>query len=408
MWRDLTLDPADSRYVKTVLNDPQSGSRLATVTEPNLSGAQCGVAGEPISLQGGTGFLRCGRSGLATLRPEHFSGESSPPDKPWGLAALAPTDEVSIVAAPDIMPKPVVFPPIKKPQPPRCDALDAEPSPPSIPEEPLEFPPQFSPQEIVSLQAALIQHCESLKDRMAILDSLDRAATAEVIAWRKNFTSKYAALYYPWLLGPDPLELEGLLRAIPPSCHVAGIYARGDQRVGVHKPPANEVVELVNDVRRQIDDDVHGLLNDEAVNVIRPYNGRGIRVAGARTLSDDLEWRYVNVRRLMTMIEEAIDESTQWTVFEPNNPDLWRDIERVARGFLDRLWSRGMLDGTTAEDAYFARCDETTNPPEETAAGRVICLVGARPPWPAEFVVVRIGKTQGGTEITELNGGRNA
>jgi hypothetical protein len=411
MWRDLTLDPKDSRYVKTTLNDRQSGSRLVMVTEPELTGAQCGVAPafmDAISLQGGMGFLKCGRSGLATLRPEHFSGETSLPDRPWGLATLVAIDEVSIVAMPDMMPKPVVFPPVKKPRPPRCDALDAEPAPPSIPEEPLEFPPQFSQQEIVALQSALIQHCESLKDRMAVLDSLDRAETADVIAWRNNFTSKYAALYYPWLQAPDPLELEDLLRAVPPSGHVAGIYARGDQRVGVHKPPANEVVEAVNDVRTQVDDVVHGLLNDQSVNVIRPYNGRGIRVAGARTLSPELEWRYVNVRRLMTMIEEAIDEATQWTVFEPNNPDLWRDLDRVARNFLDRLWRRGMLDGATAEEAYFVRCDETTNPPEETDAGRVICLIGVQPPWPAEFVVVRIGKTQSGTEITELNGGRNA
>jgi len=206
---------------------------------------------------------------------------------------------------------------------------------------------------------------------------------------------------------PDPLRLEGLLRAVPPSGHIAGIYARGDQRVGVHKPPANETLVAVNDVQPQIDDRAHAQLTDQSVNVIRYCNGRGIRVAGARTLSNDLNWRYVNVRRLMIMIEEAIDEATQWTVFEPNNQDLWRDIDRVARSFLDGLWRRGMLDGATAADAYDVRCDETTNPPEETNAGRVTCLIGVQPPWPAEFVVVRIGKTEGGTEIAELSGGRN-
>lgn len=409
MWRDLTVNPKDSRYVKTVLNDRQNGSRLVMVTEPDaLTSSRYSAAADAISLQGEMKFMKRGGNGLATLRPEHFSGELSPPDSPWGLATLVAIDEVSIVAMPDIMPKPVIEPLDQKPRPPRCDLLDAEPLPPPIPVAPLEFPPQFSPQEIATLQAALIQHCESLKDRMVVLDPPDRAMTAEVLAWRNNFTSKYAALYYPWLLAPDPLEVEGLLRAVPPSGHVAGIYARGDQSVGVHKPPANEVVEAINDVRTQVDDVVHGVLNDQGVNVIRPYSGRGIRVAGARTLSRDLEWRYVNVRRLMTMIEEAIDEATQWTVFEPNNPDLWLDIDRVVRSFLDALWRRGMLDGATAEEAYFVRCDETTNPPEETHAGRVICLVGVQPPWPAEFVVVRIGKTQGGTEITEMNGGRNA
>jgi phage tail sheath protein FI len=127
-----------------------------------------------------------------------------------------------------------------------------------------------------------------------------------------------------------------------------------------------------------------------------------VRVAGARTLTPpSSEWRFVNVRRLLIMIEEAIDEQTQWTVFEPNNRDLWSDIERVARSFLETLWHRGMLDGASPEEAFSVRCDESTNPPSETDVGRVICEIGVLPPWPAEFVVVRIGKTDGGTEIIE-------
>ena len=219
--------------------------------------------------------------------------------------------------------------------------------------------------------------------------------------WRNQFDTRYGALYFPWLRVPDPLQLEGILRSVPPSGHVAGIYARGDLRLGVHKPPANEELEGVKDVQVEVDDISHGALNDVGVNVIRTYRGRGVRVAGARTLSSDAEWRYVNVRRLLIMIEEALDEQTQWTVFEPNNPDLWRQMDRVARSFLQRLWRRGMLDGATPEEAYSVRCDEATNPPQETDAGRMICEIGVLPPWPAEFVVVRIGKTEGGTEILE-------
>jgi hypothetical protein len=341
-----------------------------------------------------------------------LSSENSPLHKPWGLAALEAIDEVSIVAMPDIMPKPVVKTSGIKPKPVHCDVLDAEPVPPLIPELPMEFPPVFTPTEIDLLQAALIQHCESLKDRVAILELLEEGDervndVTDVIGWRNKFNSKYASLYYPWVLMPDPLKLQGLLRAIPPSGHVAGIYARGDRRIGVHKPPANELVEAVKDVKTEVDETIHGILNDNSVNVIRTFSGRGIRVAGARTLSRDTDWLYVNVRRLLIMIEEAIDEATQWTVFEPNNPDLWREIDREVRSFLNTLWRRGMLDGATAEDAYFVRCDETTNPPEEVENGRVTCLVGVQPPWPAEFVVVRIGKTQGATEIVELRGGRD-
>ncbi|MBS1789181.1 MAG: phage tail sheath family protein [Acidobacteria bacterium] len=403
VFRNLEFEEADSRSThKTIetINDLQGGSRLVTVTAlPEFAIEK--VMGEQHEDRF---FLEGGQDGLATLTPEHFIGEMSSPDQPLGLAALAKIDEVSIVAIPDIMPKRVIQPRTKS-LPPRCDLLDAESPPPGRRPEQLEFPPAFDEAQILDLQLALIRHCESLKDRVAVLDSLNQVRPDRVINWRALFNTKYGALYHPWLMAPDALNLEGLLRPVPPSGHIAGVYARSDLRVGVHKPPANEEIEAANNVGRQIDDIIHGLLNDESVNVIRPYNGRGIRVAGARTLSRDPEWRYVNVRRLMTMIEEAIDEGTQWIVFEPNNQALWRDIDRVVRNFLEGLWRRGMLDGATSDDAFFVRCDETTNSPEDTEAGRVICMIGVQPPWPAEFVVVRIGRTQGATEIVELGGG---
>ena len=409
LWRDLTMQPSQPRYVEMVLNDPQTGSRL--VSAQDLGSPAPFLENTPSprarNLRAGTGRLAGGRDGLATLRPAHLSGEGAPPDRPWGLATLEVIDEVSIVVMPDIMPKPVASVRRKKP-PLRCDVLDGEPAPPPVPETPLEFPPPFSNGQILALQYALIGHCEKLKDRVTILDPRPSDVTPEqVIAWRNQFDTKYAALYYPWLRVPDPLGLEGLLRPVPPSGHVAGVYARADQQVGVHKPPANERIEGAQDVSTPVDDIAHGDLNDRAVNVIRSYNGRGVRVAGARTLSSDMEWRYVNVRRLLIMIAEAIDEGTQWTVFEPNNPDLWREVDRVARSFLDGLWRRGMLDGATAEEAYFVRCDETTNPPEDTELGLMICLIGVQPPWPAEFVIVRIGKTESGTEILEETGVNN-
>jgi phage tail sheath protein FI len=182
---------------------------------------------------------------------------------------------------------------------------------------------------------------------------------------------------------------------------MAGIYARVDNRVGVHKPPANEPIEYAQDVTVTFDDVIHGNLNEQRVNAIRPLAGRGLRGLGARTLSSDPDWRYVNVRRLIIMIEEAIDQQTQWIVFEPNNPKLWRDTDRVVRSFLNSLWQRGMLDGPTAADAFSVKCDSATNPPEVTDAGIMICQIGLQPPWPAEFVVVRIGKTENGTQVLE-------
>jgi phage tail sheath protein FI len=191
---------------------------------------------------------------------------------------------------------------------------------------------------------------------------------------------------------------------VPPSGHIAGVYARVEALVGPHKPPANEVLDAALDVTVAVDDLIHGRLNDGQVNVLRAYAGRGLRVAGARTLSSESEWRYVNVRRLMLMIERSLEAGTQWLVFEPNNPALWRDFERVLRGFLDDLWRRGMLDGATAAQAYSVACDISTNPPAETDAGRLIAVIGVQPPWPAEFVVARIGKTENGIQVMEGRG----
>jgi len=422
IWRDLSLSSGDARNAKDLINDPSSGSRLVEIEI---------LSSTPTFPLDVVGRLKDGSDGLRTLKIDHFTGTSMPGPEAGGLAALELIDEISIVAIPDIMRKPPVTPHETKPRPPDCNFLNRDEFK-KLSEKPLqwqtrdccrpeieaaalpaeerqqEMPRAFSREEVQELQRALIAHCERLKDRVAVLDTplVDPATGEEMTpelakSWRLGLDTKYGALYFPWLRVPDPLQLEGQLRSIPPSGHVAGIYAKGDRLIGVHKPPANEELESVKDVQVVLDDIAHGALNDAGINVIRDYRGRGVRVAGARTLSSDTEWRYVNVRRLLIMIEEAIDEQTQWTVFEPNNPDVWRSIDRVVRAFLDRLWRRGMLDGATPDAAYSVRCDETTNPPEETARGRVICEVGVLPPWPAEFVVVRIGRTEGATEILE-------
>lgn len=378
LWRD--LDPAG-------LDALNAGSRLVEASlPPDASGAPP---------RAGRYRLTGGADGLATLRPDHLIA---------GLAALETVDEVAIVALPDIMPVPRVEPRTKR-RPPRCDDLCAEVTE-ELPEEPLEFPPALDDAAIARLQNALIAHCERLRDRVAVLDVPPSAVTPrDALAWRRDLDSSFAALYYPWLRVPDPLELEGLLRAVPPSGHVAGIWARSDLRVGVHKPPANEALETVEDVLFRLGDEDHGDLNEAGVNAIRPSGGRGIRVAGARTVSSDPLLRYVNVRRLLLMIAEAVDEGTQWTVFEPNDPRLRREIDRVVRSFLDGLFRRGVLDGAKADEAYSVRCDESTNPPAEVEAGRLICQIGVQPPWPAEFVIVRLAKSVSGVELLEAGRG---
>ena len=425
-WLDLSMDPGDARFVGRVLNDARAGSRL--VLFGRLCGSKDTRPGPPALRQPGllAAQLRMapyappdalpGRDGLSTLRVEHLAGDEADEQRAWGwtrlakdqrrqvwgLARLAEVDEIGIIALPDIMDKPRVEPRPVEPGPLDCAVLDNPQPKPSPVDVSREYPPALNDTDMARLQRALVRQCETLHDRFAILDPrIGDESPTQVLNWRRQFETRYAALYYPWLRVPDPLELDSVLRLVPPSGHVAGVYARGDLRVGVHRPPANVEVESALDVATRVNDAQHGDLNDQGVNVIRPYNGRGIRVAGARTLSSDPLARYVNVRRLLIMLVEAFESQTQWATFEPNNPDLWREADRAARSLLDDLWRRGALDGATAEAAYSVRCDAATNPPAETEAGRMICEIGVQPPWPAEFVIVKIGRTESGTELIE-------
>jgi hypothetical protein len=423
-WPNLSFLKDDPRFVTQLLNDPINGSKLVHVIS---CAAQAPGSPAPL-LRSRVYRLTDGCDGLAHLSTAHLTGEEANENQTWGLATLQSIDEVAVVAIPDIMPTP--RPTGNQPSPPpipACSMLNGPaPRSPAPLQEP-EFPPGFDVRE---LQNSLVRHCEKLKDRIAILDARPdnpvngltgqvafRAYKAEaewrptpeaVLVWRQDFDTSYAALYFPWLKVPDPLSTEGRLWTVPPCGHVAGVYARVEQQVGVHKPPANEVLEGVEDVSAATDDTSHGLLNDQGINVIRSFNGRRIRIAGARTLSSDPLWQYVNVRRLFLMIERAINSSTQWTVFEPNNPTLWLEIDRAVRSFMESLWRRGFLDGASREEAYSVRCDASTNPPWETDNGRAICEVGLLPPWPAEFVLLRIGITPSGAEILNAVGAANA
>ena len=317
-----------------------------------------------------------GRDGLSTLTTEHLVGRRDG-DREWGIAALERIDDVAMVAVPDLMAGQL---------PTGGESVFAK-----VP----------TPEQIQDAQIEVINSCLRRRDRVAILDMppVNRRHVRNMqAAWPRQ---SVAAVYHPWIVVDDPLRLTAVVRHIPPSGHVAGMIARVDRRRGVHKPPANEALEGVFDVRELLDDQAHGELNDALVNAIRPVPGRGVRVLGVRTLDPDIRWRYLNVRRLFTAIEETLDEQMQWVTFEPNSPRLWRDIDRAVRGLLERLYRAGMLDGATSDDAYLVRCDATTNPEWDTDDGRVTCEIGLQPPYPAEFVVVRIGITRSGIQVEE-------
>ena len=378
VWPELSLGPADAQFYGAVINDPVRGSQVVNLTAD--AGAAVGTG--MVTLSGGA-------DGLAGLQFEHFIGDNSPPGQPWGLGALDSVAEVAIVAIPDAVNHPV----------PTAAAAAAAG----------ERPPHLCPDQTAALYNALLVSCAGHR-RFALLDEpCQTDLPAAALKWKLRLqagstATAYGSLSYPWLLGTDPLGEAGAVLAMPGSGHLAGIFARTDLTVGVHKAPANATVVGALDVAWAVDETARAQLNAASVNVITARPGRGIRQMGARTLDPGTTWRYINVRRLISMIELSLASGLAWLVFEPNTPSLQAAVEREIRAFLLALWQRGALDGAQATDALNVRCDDTTTTPDDVAAGRLICLVGVQPPIPAEFVTVRIAVTEAGVQVVGEQG----
>ncbi|NEB05160.1 phage tail sheath subtilisin-like domain-containing protein [Streptomyces sp. SID13726] len=300
--------------------------------------------------------------------PAEYLGDSA--DR-TGFGGLEAVDEISMVAVPDLM---AAY---------QRGVIDLE--------------------AVKAVQLGLIAHCELMGDRVAVIDPPPGLNARQIRVWRQEtagYDSKYAALYYPWIKTFDPAS--GQSRLIPPSGHVSGVWARNDSERGVHKAPANEVVRGAVDLETQITRGEQDLLNPIGVNCIRAFPGRGIRVWGARTLSSDPAWRYLNIRRYFNYLEESILIGTQWVVFEPNDHALWARIRRNISAFLVNEWRSGALFGQRPEEAYYVKCDEETNPPESVDVGRVVCEIGIAPVKPAEFVIFRLAQfSSGNGELEE-------
>jgi phage tail sheath protein FI len=295
---------------------------------------------------------------LVSVSPGDFEG--STPDR-TGLGGLEAIDDVTMLVVPDLMSAH------------QKGMIDLE--------------------GVQAVQTAMMLHCERMGDRVAILDCPPNMKPQDIENWRvnvANYDSSFAALYYPWLRVFDPVAGKSIL--MPPSGHMAGIWARNDGTRGVHKAPANEVVGGALDVEFQITRGEQDGLNPVGINCIRAFPGRGIRVWGARTLSSNPSWTYLNVRRLFNMIEKSIDGGTQWVVFEPNDFALWQKIVRTIGAFLNMQWRAGALFGATPAQAFYVKCDAETNPPEARDLGMVTTEIGIAPVKPAEFVIFRISQ----------------
>jgi len=348
---NLSMDPRHSRYVISTLAGAGADAEvlLPPTSSPTPPPDNRPAAGGPTNLANGSD------ENLAGIGPADYAN---------GLDALREVDEVSLVAIPD-----------------RTDA---------------------------TVQSNMIAHCQAMTDRFAILDPPPNLGVAEIQAHRATLASDrgFAALYYPRIVSPNPLAGASGQTAtvlVPPSGHIAGLYARTDENKGVHKAPANELLQSVVAVERTINETDHGLLNETSVNVIRFFRGKGHRVWGARTIAppDRTQWRYVNVRRLLLFIEESIQEGTEFAVFEPNNEALWETLKRQVTGFLTQVWRAGALVGTKPEEAFRVKVDAELNPEQTRALGQLIIEVRVAPTTPAEFIVFQIIQQPGKTIIDE-------
>lgn len=389
----LSMDPSHTRYFVDMINGK---SVLVTVEDlysitpvpynmPHVMKVKEADGTPDNRLEGGA-------DGIETLAAEDFTGSEL---SRRGLATFESIDEITSLAVPDIVysQKTVIRSMIHS-GPCEDDVFESAE---------VYSTHSLGESDIDEIHAALITQCEKLGDRVAVLDFPEGLEIDDILTWRKKYNSKYAFAYYPWIEVPDPLKInETGVRLIPQSGHVLGIFAKSDATYGVHKAPANEIVTNCTGLEVVYSDSQQARLNHEGINCIRSFTGRGIRVWGARTLSYDPLWRYVNVRRLLIMIEKSIDQSTQWAVFESNDFNLRLGLWNTTTWFLRQLWKEGGLAGATQDEAFVITCNEKNNPPEVIDAGQVITEIQVAPTVPAEFITVRITKSEGAAEIMEV------
>jgi uncharacterized protein len=357
---NVTTDKRAKNAVTTVVNEASEFIRIEEVGKGSL--AELKPRAGSIQLSGGGAVAPAPR-----LAPDDYVGDAA--DR-TGFGGLEAIDNVTMVCVPDIM---AAY---------QQGSLDLE--------------------GVKAVQLGVIAHCELMGDRMAILDPPPGLNAQQIKEWRVDvagYDSKYATMYWPWIKVFDPAT--GTNQYVPPGGAVAGVWGRSDDTRGVHKAPANEVIRGALDIELNITKAEHDQLNPEGINCIRSFPGRGIRIWGARTLSSDPSWRYINVRRLFNYLEKSILNGTQWVVFEPNDMDLWGRIRRTISSFLTRVWRDGALFGATPDEAFFVKCDSETNPADVIDAGQVVCLIGVSPVKPAEFVVFKLSQFSAGSAVEE-------
>jgi len=327
-------------------------------------------------------------NGLANLRPDDFIGDDA---QRTGLGGLAPLEGVQMIVVPDLM----------------AGLWQREEVPGGEGDAPEKLViDEKRKQAILDAQCMLVAHCERAGNRMAILDPIPGLTPQEMNETTLNtpYNSDFGqgAIYYPWIKIVDPMR-RGQQLFVPPSGHIAGVWARVGVERGVHKAPANEFLRGAVDLEVAVTKGEQELLNPNGINCIRSFPGTGIKIWGARTLATvgNPSWKYINVRRLFNYLKDSLDRGMQWAVFEPNDPDLWGRVRRTVSAFLLTEWREGKLFGISPEEAFYVKCDAETNPQETIDLGRLYMEIGINPVKPAEFVILRLGQWSGGGSASE-------
>lgn len=350
VFRNLQMSPLSRRNVARVVNEQ---SQLIRIEDLGATSPLPNNLPRLTQLEKLTG----GRDGTEGMTVEDFVGHDNGMDDRRGVLSLGHVEDVGLVLVPDAM---------------------------------LAYQHMTAPQardHVQRIHDAVIDLCERMQDRFAILDLPDVRDVEEVRRMRQHRDSSFAAYYFPWLVVPGAQDQPVKQ---PPGGHIAGVFARSEIQIGVHKAPANEQIFGVTQLTLPLSDDHVGQLNAEGINTIRSFTGRGIRIWGARTCANEPEWRYINVRRLFIMLRRAIESGTQWISFEPNTPSTWSLIQREVSLFLDDLYSKGYFAGDKSSDAYIVKCDAETNSHEIVDSGRLIVEIRVAPALPAEFILFTI------------------
>jgi hypothetical protein len=396
-FRHLQMSPLSRRYAPRVINEQSQLIRLVDLASPSPPPHNLPAVTPSEKLAGGrdgTDEYVDEAGERRWMSAEDFVGYDLGLNERTGLKTLEHVDEVGLLVVPDAM---LAY---------------------------SHMPVSDARRFVRRVYDEMIAVCERTSDRFALLDMPDTRSVEEVRQIRHGDVgrqkseapqiSSYAAYYYPWLLVQTP---DGKTVRVPPSGHVAGVYARCEIRTGVHKAPANEPLQGVTQLSVALTDDHIGQLNQDGVNTLRAFGapppgisladatrpdernpshmvtGRGIRIWGARTLSSDPDWRYINVRRLFIMLRKSLIAGTQWVTFEPNTPSTWSVLTREISVFLRGLWSKGYFAGGSEEESFLVKCDEETNSPEIVDNGQLIMEIRVAPAVPAEYILFTLEQT---------------